>query len=238
MRRFTKRRVFKRGRKGRIFRAKRRISRKARNGNLQHFKLSYSQHMSWQNVLATGVTGIKGGLQNPNYVVTVNNDTNPNTVPLSGFAPLAGLFDSYKVNGIKVTIVYDQNVKEVDLGSATESIPTAYSFYDPDMNINSSTAGMTIDNIVQYENSRIHTNRTKLTRYFKSPRYTQNYVGNPRATLAGGFFDMESGYNTSSDYPMFGVWGISWGAITTSPPNTSTGFFIKVDYYISAKNRK
>lgn len=241
MRRYTKRRFYRKGKKGRIFRAKRRISRKAKSGNLQHFKLSFSQHMSWASVLAAGTnSGIKGSLQNPLYVVAVNGDTTPGTIPYNDVSSLAELFDSYRINGIKVTIVYDNNVLSYDTTSGgTTGIPTAYSFYDPDTAINEDLSGYSINDVVEYENSKIHTSRGKLVRYFKCPRYTQNYAtGSSSATLQGGYFDMESSKAASTSYPMYGVWAISWAQIAPAAPASTTGFFVKVDAYMSVKNRK
>lgn len=147
---------------------------------------------------------------------------------LPNVSEFTSLYDQYRINGIKVTLIPRGN--QSDIGTASGTVAQSvgvFSVIDYD-DISPLTS---LNQALQYQNLKMTRSHQIHSRYFK-PRILNSVLANAgtgavaNAGSTRGWLDVNSG-----DVPHMGV-----KFVLQQSPNSTQTFDVKIDYYLAFKN--
>ena len=177
------------------------------NNNRVHF---VKRHADYTTLAVSNTSGANAG-----YTFRLNN------VP--GYTELTGLYDQYKICGVKVTfnppVTQRTNISTVDNPDASARFLSAIDYND-------STAPTSGDDVRQYENCKVTTFHEKHTRYIDKPKF----VNTSGQTVS----DWMSTANATT------IWyGLKvWVDPTNQTSTLSSSYTVECVFYLCFKNIK
>lgn len=199
---YRKRRSF-RGKKRSFRRRSSRRGRRSYNDSLIKTKLRQVQ------TLASNGSGYITGYVTPQNASSATN-----------WAAYAGMYDQYRVSGIKLT--YHPTTTEAALsGVATYPYGSIYMVYDTDT-LGSTTAALSIATLIGYNNVKILPMGRKWSVYYRCPRPNQTTLATPAGWL-----------NTAATAPTLGAVGYN---SEQTIPSTNMAHMV-ITYYLHFKGK-
>lgn len=153
-----------------------------------------------------------------NYFFTLNS--------IPGVSDFTGLYDQYRINAVKWTLIPRGNNSDITPGSGSTSSANSVGIFSC-LDYDDSTNLTSITQYLQYQNNKMTRTHQQHSRYLK-PKINAQIVNNVTSVSAvnmKGWLDI-----TASDVPHYGI-----KYCLQQAPSSVQQFDLKVDYYIAFK---